>query len=95
MTVLLTAKLLRGRSSIYGYGSTELLQLGFLGKLDQEGQSLVGEEVLREVEQRLGAVGFVLEDAAVLLKALGIFFKLGFEHHAPSKLVVVLHQGLP
>ena len=48
----------------------ELLETSLLGKLDEELHRLLGDEVLREVEEDLGTLGIVLEDVAELLEAL-------------------------
>jgi hypothetical protein len=49
---------------------TELLETSLLGKLDEELHGLLGDEVLREVEEDLGTLGIVLENVAELLEAL-------------------------
>jgi hypothetical protein len=48
----------------------ELLETGLLGELDEKLHRLLGDEVLREVEEDLGILGIVLEDVAELLEAL-------------------------
>jgi len=48
----------------------ELLEVGLLGKLDKELYGLLGDEVLREVEEDLGTLGIVLEGVAELLETL-------------------------
>lgn len=77
------------------HGITELLDIGFLGQLDQQSQSLLGEEVLGEVEEDLGVVDGVLEGAAELLEALGVLLEAVLEDNVASDGVVVLLELLP
>lgn len=48
----------------------KLLNSSLLGKLNKKLHGLLGDEVLGEVEQDLGALGIVLEGMAELLEAL-------------------------
>lgn len=45
---------------------SELLEVGLLRQLHQERLCLIGQEVFREIEQNLSAIGLVLEDMGVL-----------------------------
>lgn len=74
---------------------SELLDVGLLGQLDQQWQSVLSEEVLAEVEEDLGTLGVVLEGAGEFLEALRVLLELGLQNHTTTELVVVVHQGLP
>ena len=50
----------------------KLLNLCLLGKLDKQGEGLLGDEVLGEVEEDLVAISLVLEGVAELVEALGV-----------------------
>jgi hypothetical protein len=50
----------------------KLLNLCLLGKLDKQGEGLLGDEVLGEVEEDLVAISLVLEGVAELAEALGV-----------------------
>jgi hypothetical protein len=53
----------------------ELLNLCLLGELDQQLKSLLGDEVLGEIEKDIVAIGLVLEGVAELVEALGVCVK--------------------
>jgi hypothetical protein len=55
----------------------ELLDLCLLGKLDKEGESLLSDEVLGEIEDNVVAIGLVAEDMAEFVEALGVWRKKG------------------
>jgi hypothetical protein len=50
----------------------KLLNLCLLGKLNKQGESLLGDEVLGEIEEDVVAIGLVLEGVAELAEALGV-----------------------
>jgi hypothetical protein len=50
----------------------ELLDLCLLGKLDQQLEGLLGDEVLGEIEKDIVAIGLVLEGVAEFVEALGV-----------------------
>ena len=50
----------------------KLLNLCLLGKLDKQGEGLLGDEVLGEIEEDLIAISLVLEGVAELGEALGV-----------------------
>jgi hypothetical protein len=54
----------------------ELLDLCLLGKLDKEGEGLLSDEVLGEIEDNVVAIGLVAEDMAELVEALGVWRKI-------------------
>ena len=47
-----------------------------LGKLDKEGEGLLSDEVLGEIEDNVVAIGLVAEDMAELVEALGVWRKI-------------------
>jgi hypothetical protein len=53
----------------------KLLDLCLLSKLDEEGESLLGDEVLGEIEDNVVAVGLVAEDMAEFVEALRVWRK--------------------
>lgn len=54
------------------HGIALLLEAGLLGQLDEEVEGLIGQEVLGEVEEDVGAGGVVLEGTAELGEAVGV-----------------------
>jgi hypothetical protein len=50
----------------------ELLDLCLLGKLDKEGEGLLSDEVLGEIEDNVVAISLVAEDMAEFVEALGV-----------------------
>ena len=69
---------------------SESLNIGILGNLNQELESLFGQEVLAEIEQDLAFVGSVGECVAELLEAGGVLLEFVFEDEGPAYAVVVL-----
>ena len=55
---------------------TELLNVSLLGELDQKRDSLLGQEVLGEIEENLRVVYSVDELVAEVLEALGVLLEL-------------------
>lgn len=73
----------------------KLLQVSLLGQLDQEAQSVFGEEVLGEVKEDLGVVNGVDESAGELLEALGVLLEVFLEDNVASQGVVMILELLP
>lgn len=73
----------------------KLLQVSLLGQLDQEAQSVFGEEVLGEVKENLGVVNGVDESAGELLEALGVLLEVFLEDNVASQGVVMVLELLP
>ena len=74
---------------------SELLELGFLCQVDEQGEGFICEEVFGEVEEDLGAIGAVLEGPGEFLETLRILLEVFFENDVAADLVVMLYQSLP
>lgn len=77
------------------HGIAELLHTGLLGQLNEQRQSLLGEEVLGEVEQDILVVDGVGEGVAELLKALGVLLEVLLQDNVATHGSVVLLELLP
>jgi hypothetical protein len=74
---------------------TELLKPRLLRELDEQLQGLIGDEVLGEVEQRVGLVCFVVKCEGELIEALRVLFEVLLQDNVFSELLVVLLQSTP
>lgn len=73
----------------------KFLKLGLTRQLRQKLERVVGDEVLAEVEEGIGLVGFIVEGARELLKALGILLEGFFEDYTTAQLLVVILELFP
>ena len=74
---------------------SSLLQSRFLSQVDQKAESVIGQEVLGEVEEDLRAIGAVLEGSSKLLEALRVFLEVFLQHDVTTSLIVMLYKSLP
>jgi hypothetical protein len=74
---------------------SQLLEVGLFSKLDEQWQRIIVQEVLGEVEDNLGVVGFILEDVRILLEALRVVLEVVAEDDVLGELLVVQRQLFP
>lgn len=77
------------------HGIAKLFQVSLLGKLHQEIKSLVGDEVLGEVEKNVLAIHGVGKGTAEFLETAGVFLELFLQHNALANSGMVLLERFP
>ena len=74
---------------------SELLEPRLFGEVDQEGESILGDEVLREVEEDLRLVCRVVECAREFLESMGVLLEEFFEDDVAAQVGMMLLELLP